>query len=288
MAKAKKRKKYKVNKVRGIAVLALVLFVGLLCFCLFSPIFNITAIEISGNSMVSTTEITERTAYLMGDNIFRVSSGGVSKTLRPLAYLDTVTIKRKLPSTLEICVTECSTELMFPHMAAYLLTDANAKVLEEISDPTGWELPLIYGVEIAEGEISENIVAQDEVKFDIIMNFIQYLKEKSHFSDVRSVDFTDITNIWVTYKDGYRVNFAKFEEMDYKMKMLEMILPQVDRSEGTYIDLTTPSQVFTGKIEAPETPAPETEENATEAQEGTEPLTNEKENTENAENIPQE
>ncbi|MBQ3226409.1 MAG: FtsQ-type POTRA domain-containing protein [Clostridia bacterium] len=255
MAKTQKKKRYKFNKIRGIAVLCLLLATGLLCFCLFSPIFNITNISMHGNAMVSTEEIYERVAYLEGTNIFKINQGKIADTLRPLAYLDTIEIKRNLPSALEIHVTECSAELVFPYMTGYLLTDGKAKVLEEISDHSGWGLPVVYGADITEEKISEKITVQDDVKFDIILNCIDYLKKKEHLPQIRSMDFSDITNIWVTYQDGYRVNFAKFEDMERKMQMLDIVLPQVDRSEGTYIDLTNPSKVFTGKEE----PKPEPE-----------------------------
>ena len=73
---------------------------------------------------------------------------------------------------------------------------------------------------------------------------------------MQRIDFSDITNISATYQEGFRVNFAKFDNMDYKMKMLKAILPQVDRSPGTYIDLTTPSKVFTGREETIPTSSP--------------------------------
>ena len=264
MAKTRKKKRYKINKIRGIAVLCLLLATGLLCFCLFSPIFNITDISMHGNAMVSAEEIYERVAYLEGTNIFKIDKGKIAATLRPLAYLDTIEIKRNLPSALEIHVTESSAELVFPYMTGYLLTDSKTKVLEEITDHSGWGLPVVYGADITEEKISEKITVQDNVKFDIMLNCIDYLKKKEHLSHIRSIDFSDITNIWVTYQDGYRVNFAKFEDMERKMQMLDIVLPQVDRSEGTYIDLTNPSKVFTGK----EDPKPEPEVNAEEEPSG--------------------
>lgn len=259
MAKSqKKKKKKRVQKFKRTVVLLLVLMLALSCFCLFAPFFNITDVEVHGNAQVTSQEILDRTSIAVGTNIFKLSKKSVREGLKTLAYLDTIKVSRKLPSTVKITVTECYSELLFPYTTGYLATNSKGKILEIITDPVGWDLPQVFGVEIELAEISEKIAVQDGVKFDIILECIQYFKELNQLEKIAAFDFTDITNIWVTYREGYRVNFAKLEDMEYKMKMLETILPQVDRSAGTYIDLTTPSKVFTGKTEA--TPEPEVQD----------------------------
>ncbi len=259
MAKVQKKKNRKRKKLRRTILVLLLLTIASACFCLFAPFFNITSIEVEGNAQVTTDEILDRVNIVTGTNIFKLNKKSIQEGLQTLSYLDTVKVSRKLPSTVKITVTESYAELLFPYLTGYLLTDSNGKVLEEISDKTGWELPEILGVSIEKAEISKKITVQDGVKFDIILNCIEYFKEMEQLPLISSFDFTDITNIWVTYREGYRVNFAKFDDMDYKMKMLEAILPQIDRSAGTYIDLTTPSKVFTGREEETESPAPEPE-----------------------------
>ncbi len=268
----KKRKKSRAQRLRRSFVLLLVLIAAVSSVCLFAPVFNITEVLVEGNAQVTTEEILDRTSIVIGGNIFKMSKNSVKRGLSSLAYLDTIKISRKLPSKVKIKVTECYAELIFPHATGYLVSDINGKLLEVISDCEGWEVPHVIGAEIDNIEISKKISVQDGVKFDIILDCIRYLKEKGHLSQLKKLDFTDISNIWVTYKEGHRVNFAKFEDMDYKMKMLDAILPQVDRSEGTYIDLTTPSKVFTGKEEIPE-PIKETQL----------PSENGEDNTENSE-----
>lgn len=265
----KKRKKSRVQRLKRSFMLLLLLIVAVSCVCLFAPVFNITEVMVEGNAQVTDEEILDRTSIVVGSNIFKMDKKSVKKGLKSLAYLDTIKISRRLPSKIKISVTESYAELIFPHATGYLVSDSEGKLLEVISDCEGWEVPHILGVEIDNFEISEKISVQDEVKFDIIFDCIRYLKEKGHLSQLKELDFTDISNIWVKYKEGHKVNFAKFEDMEYKMKMLEAIMPQVDRSEGTYIDLTTPSKVFTGKIEPTPEPTQEASEQPADGEEQT-------------------
>ncbi|MBQ4515839.1 MAG: FtsQ-type POTRA domain-containing protein [Clostridia bacterium] len=265
----KKRKKSRVQRLKRSFILLLLLIIAVSCVCLFAPVFNITEVMVEGNAQVTDEEILDRTSIVVGSNIFKMNKKSVKKGLKSLAYLDTIKISRRLPSKIKISVTESYAELIFPHATGYLVSDSEGKLLEVISDCEGWEVPHILGVEIDNFEISEKISVQDEVKFDIIFDCIRYLKEKGHLSQLKELDFTDISNIWVKYKEGHKVNFAKFEDMEYKMKMLEAIMPQVDRSEGTYIDLTTPSKVFTGKIEPTPEPTQEASEQPADGEEQT-------------------
>lgn len=263
MSKKQKKRMSRAKRLMRSGILLVLLIAIISGVCLFAPFFNITKIKVEGNAQVLTEEILDRAPIVVGTNIFKLNKRTVKKSLTSLAYLDKIKVKRSLPSTVRIKVTESYAHLLFPYASGYVVTDEAGKVLEEISDCTGWELPQVIGVEIEQVKISEKITVQDRVKFDIILDCIQYFKEHGHLENMSVMDFSDITNIWITYKEGFRVNFAKFENMDYKLKMLDAVLPQVDRSEGTYIDLTTPSKVFTGKKE----PTPEPTAEAVEGEE---------------------
>lgn len=269
MSKKRKKRMSRAKRLMRSGILLVLLIAIISGVCLFAPFFNITKIQVEGNAQVLTEEILDRAPIVVGTNIFKLNKKTVKKSLTTLAYLDKIKVKRKLPSTVRIKVTESYAHLLFPYASGYIVTDEYGKVLEEISDCAGWELPQLTGVEIEKVKISEKITVQDRVKFDIILDCVKYFKEHDHLKNIKAIDFSDITNIWVTYKEGFRVNFAKFENMDYKIKMLDVVLPQVDRSEGTYIDLTTPSKVFTGKKEPTPEPTPEPDESEEENQENT-------------------
>ena len=277
MSKKQKKRMSRAKRLMRSGILLVLLVAIISGVCLFAPFFNITQIKVEGNAQVLTEEILDRAPIVVGTNIFKLNKRTVKKSLASLAYLDKIKVKRRLPSTVRIKVTESYAHLLFPYASGYIVTDEFGKVLEEISDCTGWDLPQVTGVEIEQVKISEKITVQDRVKFDIILDCIEYFNEHGHLENMSVMDFSDITNIWITYKEGFSVNFAKFENMDYKLKMLDAVLPQVDRSEGTYIDLTTPSKVFTGKKEPTPEPTPETIEGEETNQEetGAESETNE-------------
>ena len=71
--------------------------------------FRVDTIEVQGNSRYTQQEIVEASGVQQGDNMFLLNKFEIiDKMLSQLTYLDDVTIRRGLPSTLKINVTECT------------------------------------------------------------------------------------------------------------------------------------------------------------------------------------
>ena len=73
--------------------------------CLFTPFFNVKNIEVIGNEQISSEQILESAAIPMNMNIFRVNKRAVKKSLLKIPEIESLTIRRKLPSKLQLEVT---------------------------------------------------------------------------------------------------------------------------------------------------------------------------------------
>lgn len=250
----RKKKKNRKRKIRRTVTVLLLLIIAAVCLCLFTPFFNISSISVAGNEQVASEDILARCGILENTNIFRINKKASRASLESLAYLDTIKIKRKLPNKVVIEVTETTASLLFPFMTGYIVTDSTGKVLEQTTDAEAWDLPQILGAGVENAEISKKITVQDTVKFGIIVDSIRYLQEKELLPQIRECNFEDISNFRMKMRDGIEIIFGKIEDMDYKLKKLETVLPQVDKSEGSYLDLSTPAKAFYGRNE-PEMPA---------------------------------
>ncbi len=250
----RKKKKNRKRKIRRTVTVLLLLIIAAVCLCLFTPFFNISSISVAGNEQVASEDILARCGILENTNIFRINKKASRTSLESLAYLDTIKIKRKLPNKVVIEVTETTASLLFPFMTGYIVTDSTGKVLEQTTDAETWDLPQILGAGVENAEISKKITVQDTVKFGIIVDSIRYLQEKELLPQIRECNFEDISNFRMKMRDGIEIIFGKIEDMDYKLKKLETVLPQVDKSEGSYLDLSTPAKAFYGRNE-PAVPA---------------------------------
>jgi len=234
----------------------LLLAVALICICLFTPLFNIKNVEITGNSIISSEQITQAAAIPPENNIFRINKRAITKSILSIPEIEQVKIRRLLPSKVRISVIETPPVMYFPYMTGYVATNKGGRAIALLDDVSESDLIKMAGLEIKKVEICEKISVQDTVKFDIIVETISKLNEKGFLGDIRACHFENLTDVHLYLKDGTKVIFGKIEELDYKLSVLENILPRVHRSEGVYIDLTTPARAFYGSLPA-ETPAPE-------------------------------
>ena len=69
--------------------------------------FQVETVVVSGNSRYTQEEVVEASGIQIGDNLYRLNKIQISQQLlQTLPYLETVSIRRSLPSTLVIQVTE--------------------------------------------------------------------------------------------------------------------------------------------------------------------------------------
>ena len=71
--------------------------------------FRVDTINVQGNSRYTQEEIVAASGIEQGDNMFLINKFQViDQMISQLTYLDDVTIRRGLPSTLNVTVTECT------------------------------------------------------------------------------------------------------------------------------------------------------------------------------------
>ena len=100
----------KIIKRRRIFVLSILLLIILLCVCLFTPVFGISDISVTGNTLLASEDIIAASGIEKGENVFRISGKKAARKLSKLAYVEGAKIKRKFhhykvsQRTIRICL----------------------------------------------------------------------------------------------------------------------------------------------------------------------------------------
>ena len=235
----------------------LLLVAAVISVCLFTPFFNVKTIEVRGNEAVSSEQITEAVGLAPETNIFKLRKKNVRAAVCKIPEIEAVTVSRRLPNKLRLTVTETAPVLYFPYATGFAVTNEKGRVMALTDDSSSLDLLQITGLEIKNAEICEKISVQDMVKFDIILDTVKQLQDKGLLSDLRSCHFDSLSDFYAYLKDGTKIIFGKTTDLDYKISVLSAVLPQVNREEGAYIDLTTPSRAVYGTRDPEPTPSPE-------------------------------
>ncbi len=189
-------------------VLALVVLMLLSVALLFTPLFNITEITVSGASRYSSEDIKRLSGILPGDNAYikvkfqpeailglrLIDSENAIKTL---PYIKDADVRIEFPSTLVIKVSERQPAAYLNYLGNYLVVDSDGYVLEVAQTPPRETLMEIRGIDFTKYAIGKQLETEDlaHVKTAVaIIGAIQKSDELSDFKLWQVVDWIDIVD----------------------------------------------------------------------------------------------
>ena len=104
--KEKRIKRYKIIKLIFKILIFIALLTGLIVYAFTSPMFNINEIRILGNEKFSKEEYLNLSELKTGGNIFNFRKSEIISNIKTNGYVESVKIKRKLPTKIEITIEE--------------------------------------------------------------------------------------------------------------------------------------------------------------------------------------
>ena len=173
----------------GVAILA-----GIGAFAMLSPIFNVQTVQVAGNSKLSKDEIISVSGVNTNENIFRVFTTIIEKNVKQNPYVNTVTVHKKLPSTIEITVEERTPSFLIEFGNGYVYVNNQGYMLEISSQKL--ELPIITGLETKEEEYQSGarLVSADLEKLGTAIRIIDVANNNGIASLITSIDISNENN----------------------------------------------------------------------------------------------
>ena len=232
----KEEKIKKSNKKRFIIsfIICLIIIISGLIFMMTTPKFYITDIEIEGNNKNSVdTYISLTKIDLNTTNIFAISKKSIIKNIKENSYVDSVEIKRKLPTTLLIKIKEREVAYQTKYNDKYIYLDKQGYVLE-INEERDNTTKLI-GLESISEEIREGyrLKNEDLIKLDTILKIINYCKYNSIENVITSIDISDKSNIVLNVDNGQKtVYLGDASNLSERMLWLKTILEKESKNKG--------------------------------------------------------
>lgn len=160
-----KKRKLK-NNVRR-ALMALCLLVVLIAFGVtlsLTVFFKTETITAQGSGMYTEQEIIDASGINSGNNLLLLDEDEIAKNIsRQLPYIGSVEIKKELPNTVYINVTDTIASYAIENEnGTYILLDINFKVLENASEQNPADTIMISAAEVSKAEPGSTIVFSDE------------------------------------------------------------------------------------------------------------------------------
>ncbi len=193
-----------------------------------SPFFEVAAVEVRGNELLSTEEILSVAGLSAGVNIFRVHLGEAGEKLGALPLVKEASVERRFPSTIIVNIEERRPLVLVDIENAFWEVDAEGVVLRR--QRAGIEgLPVVTGAVPGEQTMSKALAVTAELPETI----------RQELSEINVSEGYRITLYTV---DGIPVHLGRADALDAQVLILGEVLDAVRASGRTveYIDLAEP------------------------------------------------
>lgn len=250
----KKKRKYKNKKEEEKAikkrnfilkitkwVILLGLLIGTSIYIILSPLFNITEINVSGNSKLTSQDIINLSQIETGINTFKISFKKVTELLKQEPYIESVNIERKLPNTININVKERVPTYMLEFANGFVYMNNQGYMLE-ISE-TALEVPIIVGFETPVESISpgSRLIIEDLEKLETVLKIVESAKSNDVYNLITSIDISDGNNfILYLNNEGHTVEFGDGSNINTKILYMKDINIRESGNSGTIILYSNP------------------------------------------------
>lgn len=264
--KKNRRKKLIFRSVAG----ALFLVVGVIVA--LSLFFNINKIVVSGDAVYSHETVVKASGVSEGDNLIFLSKSKLNEKLSSeLAYIGSVTVKRRLPSTLELVIKKTDAKLGVAMNGYFTLLDENGKVLEKDLETVGENIILVNLGEVESAELGKVIVLKENKALTKLNAVLDECK-KVGINDISLMDLSDIYNIKLVYQGRITLELGETdsENLNSKLALGKAALDKQNEENNLYrgtINLTVDGKGYWS--EEVSTTEPVTEENTSESTEET-------------------
>ena len=212
--------------------------------------FQVEQVEVSGNARYTQEEIVACTGIKPGDNLFRMNKFAIQDhVLEEMPYLESILIRRKLPSTITVTVEEWgAVARIMPNEGwvapevkegeeAPVATDVSwlisvgGKLLEQApAEDTRMKITGLTALDAREG-IQMVVPGEEQGRLDSVVKLLEELERRGMLADV-SVLQVGSTNMVLEYLGRYDVKIPLEGDFSYKLESLLAAVADQESKRG--------------------------------------------------------
>lgn len=231
----KKKRKKQFKKATIIIILFTITAVILL---LKLPYFNVSKILVTNNINLSNESIITISGIENGNNIFYINGNAAKNLLLKNPYIEKVSIKRILPSTINIEVNERKIMYYYKDNGNYLVIANDGTLIEKREQISKMKLVELSGFEFGASQVGEKLRSDETRKFEAINQIGEIILNNKTEHVITKVDVSDVLNIKI-YFENICVKIGTIENVKEKLNMAINILSQNDfKAMKGYIDVS--------------------------------------------------
>ena len=239
---SKKRKaredKYKKTTSPAFKILMFFLIltiIGVSVGILFSPAFNLTGLVIEDGENVTKEDISNVVNVSYGENILKQNYKMLKNDILSLPYISDAKIKLKFPDKIKIEYTEREPYALIKFLDSYYVVDKYGYLLEVSKEIIEKELPIIYGIDVAEYSLGQKLEDIHGTKLRNVVTLLETAKQKEFSYTIYEINYESIgeVKLWVKEED-IEITYGDIDKnlIGEKLTYLEQMLKRLKDKKG--------------------------------------------------------
>ncbi|MCC6442271.1 MAG: FtsQ-type POTRA domain-containing protein [Armatimonadetes bacterium] len=211
---------------------------GAAYYLLTAPYFEIRSVRITGCHLLKPEQMAKRAAIPTGANIFKVSLGRAADRLMAEPMVGRVSLRRSLPGTIAIDITERVSALTLRLDGRYYEADAGGVLCRPVKTPDPRKPYIEYrGREpLAVGEPFRSPGLR------AALECAGFAARKKVFP-LQKIEVDQNDNICLNMNKGPKIKLGRFPQLNFKLAVLETVWrDRRVREQSEYVDLTVPDK----------------------------------------------
>lgn len=223
-----------VSVVKPLRVVFVLLSALAIFMFMHSAFFAVTQIRVQGLKQLKNHEIVKISGLNAGLNIFKANLKDAEDKIRLLPLVKDVQIKRRLPSTLEVIITERAALGLVSGRGEFLQVDGEGVLLDGTADLSKVNLPIITGAPAKKTAPGEKVESEE------ILAALSFLKEMpvNILATISEINVQDSNNIKFYTLDGAEVRVGNTERIADKIRLYEEVVSRNYSRRVQYIDIS--------------------------------------------------
>ncbi len=227
----KKHKKVNIKRIIKI-ILLMAVIIGSIIFIMTTPLFNVTEIDVDGNGRVTKARIESLSKISFNVNTYQYSKREIIKNIMEEPYIESVVVKRKLPSTISIQIKERKRDYIISNLGSYIYIDKQGHVLEITNNPE--QIMEIKGMTTKAENLTpgNRLVEEDLDKLNKVIKITDSIKN-NNIEGCSSINVTNEDDYCIIMaNERKKVHLGNTSNINDRILMLKEILTRENGKEG--------------------------------------------------------
>ena len=187
--------------------------------------FKVNQFEVQGNERYTDQEVVEASGVDTGDNLCLVDkSKTAGHVIDNLPYVNTVNVRRRLPDTVVITVTETDAVAAVQAEDSWWLISVDGKLLQK--KKKAGKYIAITGLPLVSPKAGDTMTVEADYRLmrKSIIELLTAMQSRDHLDKVKQIRCDDDAQMVMDYNGKLQVKLLSDADYDYQVKMLEAVL----------------------------------------------------------------